>query len=155
MASIEHELMTKFRANSNIIITGQSHAGKSTFGFFSLLKQLHMFESNIILVLYAYWIWQSLFEQMEKEIKHINFYQGIPDKEIVEQFTRYYGNINLVLDNVMAQGMNNEDLMNLFTTYSHHMGITVLFLLQNIFPPGKYMRTVSLNAHYIILLKKI
>lgn len=53
----------------------------------------------------------------------------------------------------MAQGMNNEDLMNLFTTYSHHMGITVLFLLQNIFPPGKYMRTVSLNAHYIILFK--
>lgn len=33
------------------------------------------------------------------------------------------------------------------------MGITVLFLLQNIFPPGKYMRTISLNAHYIILFK--
>lgn len=114
-----------------------------------------MFESNIIHVLYAYGIWQSLFEQMEKEINHINFYQGIPDKEIVEQFTRDSGNIILVLDDVMAQGINNEDLMNLFTTYSHHMGINVLFLLQNIFPPGKYMRTVFLNAHYIILLKKI
>lgn len=152
MASIENELMTKFRANSNIIVTGQSHAGKSTF-VFSLLKQLHMFESNIRHVLYAYGIWQSLFKQMEKEINHITFYQGIPDKEIYEQFTRDYGNIILVLDDVMAQGMNNEDLMNLFTTYSHHMGITVLFLLQNIFPPGKYMRTVSLNAHYIILFK--
>lgn len=53
----------------------------------------------------------------------------------------------------MAQGMNNVDLMNLFTTYSHHMGITVLFLLQNIFPHEKYRRTVSLNAHYIILFK--
>lgn len=133
MASIENELMTKFRANSNIIITGQSHAGKSPF-VFSLLKQLYMFESNIRHVLYAYGIRQSLFEQMEKEINHITFYQGIPEK-IFEQFTRDYGNIILVLDDVMAQGMNNEDLMNLFTTYSHHMGITVLFLLQNIFPP--------------------
>lgn len=95
--------------------------------FFSLLKQLHMFESNIRHVLYAYGIWQSLFEQMEKEINHITFYQGIPDKEILEQFTRDYGNIILVLDDVMAQEMNNEDLMNLFTTYSHHMGITVYF----------------------------
>lgn len=90
---------------------------------------------------------------MEKEINHITFYQGIPDKEILEQFTRDYGNIILVLDDVMARGMNNVDSMNLFTTYSHHMGITVLFLLQNIFPPGKYMRTDSLNAHYIILFK--
>lgn len=59
---------------------------------------------------------------MEKEINHITFYQGIPDKEILEQFTRDYGNIILVLDDVMAQGMNNEDLMNLFTTYSHIIG---------------------------------
>lgn len=125
MASMENEMMTKFRTNSNIIITGQSHAGKSTF-VFSLLKQLHTFESNIRHVLYAYGIWQSLFEQMEKEINHITFYQGIPDKEILEQFTRDYGNINLVLDDVMAQGMNNVDLMNLFTTYSHHMGITFI-----------------------------
>lgn len=113
-----------------------------------------MSESNIRHVLYAYGIWQSLFEQMAKEVNNITFYQGIPDKDILEQFTRHYGNIILVLDDVMAQGMNNEDLMNLFTTYSHHMGITVLFLLQNIFSPGKYMRTVSLNAHYIIFIKK-
>lgn len=45
-----------------------------------------MFESNIRNVLYAYGIWQSLFEQMEKKINHITFYQGIPDKEILEQF---------------------------------------------------------------------
>lgn len=90
-----------------------------------------------------------------KKLIILSFYQGIPDKEILEQFTRDYVNIILVRDDVMAQGMNNEDLMNLFTTYSHHMGITVLFLLQNIFPPGKCMRTVSLNAHYIIFFKKL
>lgn len=78
-----------------------------------------MSESNIRHVLYAYEIWQSLFEQMAKEVNNITFYQGIPDKDILEQFTRHYGNIILVLDDVMAQGMNNVDLMNLFITYSH------------------------------------
>lgn len=104
MASIENEMMTKCRANSNVIITGQSHAGKSTF-VFSLLKQLHMFESNIEHVLYAYRIWQSLFEQMEKEINHITFYEGIPDKEILEQLMREFENSILELD---GHGSGNE-----------------------------------------------
>lgn len=152
MADNEHEIVTKFKANSNIIVTGQSHAGKSTF-VFSLLKHLELFESDIKHILYVFGIWQPLFEQMETVVNSITFHQGIPDKNILERFSNEHGSILLVLDDVMGQGTNNVELMNLFTTYSHHMGITVIFLLQNIFPPGKYMRTISLNAHYIILFK--
>lgn len=152
MADNEHEIVTKFKTNSNIIVTGQSHAGKSTF-VFSLLKHLELFESDIKHILYVFGIWQPLFEQMETVVNSITFHQGIPDKNILERFSNEHGSILLVLDDVMGQGTNNVELMNLFTTYSHHMGITVIFLLQNIFPPGKYMRTISLNAHYIILFK--
>lgn len=133
-------------------MTGQSHAGKSTF-VFSLLKHLELFESDIKHILYVFGIWQPLFEQMETVVNSITFHQGIPDKNILERFSNEHGSILLGLDDVMGQGTNNVELMNLFTTYSHHMGITVIFLLQNIFPPGKYMRTISLNAHYIILFK--
>lgn len=153
MADNEHEILIKFKANSNKIVTGQSHAGKSKF-VFSLLKHLEVFESNIKHILYVFGIWQPLFEQMETAVNSITFYQEIPDKNILERFSHEHGNILLVLDDVMGQGTNNVQLMNLFTTYLHHMGITVIFLLQNIFPPGKYMRTISLNAHYIILFKK-
>lgn len=152
MADNEHEIVTKFKANSNIIVTGQSHAGKSTF-VFSLLKHLELFESDIKHILYVFGIWQPLFEQMETVVNSITFHQGIPDKNILERFSNEHGSILLVLDDVMGQGTNNVELMNLFTTYSHHMGITVIFLLQNIFPPGTNMRTISLNAHYIILFK--
>lgn len=38
MAAIEQESLVKFKANSNIIVTGQSHAGKSTFVFELLIK---------------------------------------------------------------------------------------------------------------------
>ena len=152
MVAIEQESLVKFKANSNIIVTGQSHAGKSTF-VFELLKHLPLFESKIKHILYAFGIWQELFERMEREVNSITFFQGIPNKDILEKFSNEYRNILLVLDDVMGEGTNNVELMNLFTTYSHHMGITVIFLLQNIFPPGKYMRTISLNAHYIILFK--
>ena len=152
MASNEMEHLAKFKANSNIIVSGQSHAGKTTF-VFSLMKNLTVFESNIQHILYAYGMWQPLFEQMEMEIKNITFFHGIPDKKVLESFAKDYSNILLVLDDVMSQGTSSPEVMNLFTTYSHHMGITVLFLLQNIFPPGKCMRTISLTAHYIILFK--
>lgn len=152
MTDSESEKIAKFKSSSNIIVTGQSHAGKTTF-VFSLLKHMNFFESNIGHILYAFGMWQPLFERIEREISSITFVQGIPDKETLERFTGEYGNILLVLDDVMGMGVNNIEVMNLFTTYSHHMGITVLFLLQNVFPPGKYMRTISLNAHYIILFK--
>lgn len=43
MSEIESEKLFKFKVNSNVIVTGQSHAGKSTF-VFSLLKHLELFE---------------------------------------------------------------------------------------------------------------
>lgn len=152
MTDIESEKIAKFKPNSNIIVTGQSHAGKTTF-VFSLLKHMELFESDIKHIIYAYGMWQPLFDQIERAINSITFIQEIPDKDTLQRVSSEYGNILLVLDDVMGLAANDVEVMNLFTTYSHHMGITVLFLLQNIFPPGKYMRTISLNAHCIILFK--
>jgi hypothetical protein len=44
-------------------------------------------------------------------------------------------------------------MSNLFTKFSHHMNIDVIFIVQNIFHHGKEMRTISLNTHYFFLLK--
>lgn len=31
--------------------------------------------------------------------------------------------------------------------------ITTVFIVPNLFPPGKHVRTISLNAHYIVVFK--
>ena len=41
----------------------------------------------------------------------------------------------------------------LFTKHSHHQNITVLYLCQDMFPPGKYAKSISRNAHYVIAFK--
>lgn len=66
MTDIESEKIAKFKPNSNIIVTGQSHAGKTTF-VFSLLKHMELFESDIKHIIYAYGMWQPLFDQIERE----------------------------------------------------------------------------------------
>ena len=44
-------------------------------------------------------------------------------------------------------------MLDLFTKHSHHRHITVLYLCQDLFPPGKYAKTISCNAHYVVAFK--
>ena len=56
----------------------------------------------------------------------------------------------LVLDNLMRNCSDDERSLDLFTKVSHHCDVTCIYLTQNLFPPGKFSRSISLNAHYII-----
>ena len=54
---------------------------------------------------------------------------------------------------MMLEMGRNEKMSHLFTKGSHHMNLSVFFIVQNFFHQSKYMRTISLNSQYIILLK--
>ena len=58
-----------------------------------------------------------------------------------------------MLDNLMDEGGNYKQVLDLFTRESHHQNITVLYLCQDLFPPGKYAKTISRNAHYLFIFK--
>ncbi|GBM53880.1 hypothetical protein AVEN_64809-1 [Araneus ventricosus] len=73
----------------------------------------------------------------------IEFVQGLPDS---------YENCDLiVIDDLMHQ--LDQKVSELFTVVSHHQNVSVILLLQNLFPKRKAMRDTSLNSHYIILFK--
>ena len=45
------------------------------------------------------------------------------------------------------------NLVNIFTIYSHHLNVTCLLLTQSLFLSNKIYRVLSLNTHYIVLMK--
>ena len=47
----------------------------------------------------------------------------------------------------------DKRVLDLFTKDSHHRNITVLYLTQDLFPPGKFSKTINRNAHYIVAFK--
>ena len=47
----------------------------------------------------------------------------------------------------------NDSVANLFTKWSHHRNVSVMFLTQNLFYKNRHMRTISLNSHYMVLFK--
>ena len=81
----------------------------------------------------------------------IQFHEGIP--EVADLQTWFPQGGVLVLDDLMDEGGNDKRMLHLFTRESHHRRITVLYLCQDLFPPGTFAKTILGNAHYVIVFK--
>ena len=53
----------------------------------------------------------------------------------------------------MEEAGNGKCVLDLFTKESHHRGIADLYLCQDLFPPGRFGKTISCNDHYVIAFK--
>ena len=91
-------------------------------------------------------MYQKEFAELSKTVPNIQFVEGFPND--LYDMTDAHDSSMVILDDLMSQCSNDQRVVDLFTRGSHHRGITVLFLTQNLFPPGKLSRTLSLNAHY-------
>ena len=83
----------------------------------------------------------------------IQFHEGFPTTFHLQKWFPKGG--LLVLDDLMVVGGKGKELelLDLFTRHSHHQNITVLYLCQDMFPPGKYAKSISRNARYIVAFK--
>ena len=139
----------RFRTPSSIMIVGPSGSGKTHFTERLLCKNLDLFQSPPKAIHYCYGVWQEGFQRMKR--CGIKFHEGIPE---LSDLTKWFpkGGI-LVMDDLMDEGGNDKRVLDLFTKHSHHKNITVLYLSQDMFPNGKYAKSISRNAHYIIAFK--
>ena len=57
----------------------------------------------------------------------------------------------LVIDDLVPEA--NQLVANILTKISHHRNISVLYITQHVLDKNKYARTISLNAHHLVLYK--
>jgi hypothetical protein len=97
-------------------------------------------------ILYCYGEYQTSFDAFREKVE---FVEGLPSPE------RFDGRLHtlLVLDDLMAEA--DELVANIFNKISHHRNVSVFFMTQNLFHKNKHMRTMSLNAHYLIPFKNV
>lgn len=96
-------------------------------------------------------MWQNIYSEMQNNVNNIQFYQGFPSMDDLNDWGTEEGHKILVLDDLMIKGVDSEELIHMMCVGSHHSNFTVIFLLQNVFQKGKSMRTASLNCHYFLL----
>lgn len=99
-------------------------------------------------VAWCYGQWQSAYSQAVSNVR-IEYVDGLVDQAYIKSKKPHL----VVIDDLMTELGGNKELANLFTKGSHHLGISVVFIVQNVFHQAPQMRTISLNSHYMILLK--
>ena len=85
---------------------------------------------------YCYGAWQAAFNEMKKE-KRVQFHEGLPTPEGLDQWFGPTQRELLVLDDLMEEGVNDKCVLDLFSKQSHHRNISVMFLCQDLFPQNE------------------
>lgn len=137
-----------FESGSAIGLYGPSRCGKTSFVKRLIEHKDTMFTREPQNIMYCYALWSKDFENMDGVI----FNKGLPDLEIIQEFSGA-GNSLLVLDDLIHEVCKSGWADQIFTTASHHLDMTVMFISQNLFPQGKNMRNVALNLTYIVLFR--
>ena len=84
--------------------------------------------------------------------KEIQFFRGLPEfKEDLREIDPKFNNV-LVFDDLMAQATDSP-LVSLLFTQGRHRNASVILLLQNMFPKGKFNTDTSRNAQYMALFR--
>jgi len=87
------------------------------------------------------------YQQLFRKYPRVTFHQGLPNADDFDGSEL----VLLIVDDLMNE--TDDSVANLFTKGSHHRNISVAFLTQNLFHKNKHIRTISLNAHYMVLFK--
>ena len=125
----------RFKTPANFYVCEQTQAGKRHFTRRMLRHLEELFYPVPTKIIYS----------------RISENQGFPDN--LNDMVRGHDSSLLVLDDLMSQCSNDQRVADLFTRGSHHREISVLYLTENLFPPGKLSRTISLNSHYFVIFR--
>ena len=137
----------RFRTPANFYICGQSQSGKS-YLVRSMLKHVEeLFYPVPTKVIYCYGEYQKEFD----ELSNIDLVEGFPHD--LYELTKGHDNTLVVLDDLMSKCCNDQRVSDLFTRGSQHRGISVLYLTQNLFPPGQLSRPFSLISRYMLIFR--
>jgi len=151
----ESKALLPFHSPTTILLSGATMSGKTTLTYEILKHAKGMFEIPPQKIVYAYGEYQPLYNEMEKTIPELVLHQNLPSKEDIDSWSTGSNHTILILDDLLNQVTQNQDSVYLFCVTAHHRRVTVLFLTQNLYMPGKYARTISLNCHYFILFRNV
>lgn len=139
-----------FKHPFTCMVAGPTSSGKTVLirEILSNFKNIINIHTENLNVIWAYGQWQSLYDRNIENVTCV-YNEGLPsEKDIIENKADL-----IVIDDLMSELSENKKLTHLFTKGSHHLNISIIFISQNLFHKGSQIRTISLNCHYLIIMK--
>ena len=143
-----------FQHPYSMIVVGPSQCGKTHFVHQLLTHKCTVYPSKkSVLVCWCYNQWQPQYEDIRRDLgSNIRFCQGIPELEEDLSEIKTSKHTIMVLDDLMDEAKDSPVVSKLFTQ-GRHRNASVILLLQNMFPKGKYNTDISRNATYKVLFR--
>jgi hypothetical protein len=135
----------QFQHPFSAVVAGPSGSGKSI-----LIKNILLNVKEMVSPIphRLYWYYAERQPELENTLPGVEFIEGLPNDEDFKNNTEP---ALVVIDDFMSEV--NSAVTSLFTKGSHHRNLSVFFLTQNFFDKNKETRTITLNAHYVIMFK--
>jgi len=133
----------RFSHPSTFLIAGPTCSGKTFFVRRMLQYLSKLFTPVPEKVVWLYGEYQSFF----RDYPSVVFEEGL---SFLDRFTPGPRTL-LIIDDLLHE--TTDQVAQLFTKGCHHKNVSVIYLSQNLFHQGKQQRTISLNAHYLIVFK--
>ena len=143
-----------FQHPYSMIVVGPSQCGKTHFVHQLLTHKCTVYpRKKPVLVVWCYNQWQPQYKEIQRDLgSSIRFCQGVPELEEDLSNIKPSRHTILVLDDLMAEAKDSPVVSKLFTQ-GRHRNASVILLLQNMFPKGKYNTDISRNATYKVLFR--
>ena len=144
----------QFQHPATMMVVGPTQSGKSNFVEQLLQSALIKYPSRKAKRIHLFYTqWQPLYDRLRDIHGNcISFTQGLPDvDENLESIDVKVNNL-WVLDDLMDEAIQSPVISQLFTR-GRHRNLSVILLLQNMFPKGKFNTNISRNALYKVLFR--
>ena len=134
------------------LVVGPTRCGKTQLIFQLMDNADQLITPPVHNIVYCYGQWQNEFKQFGNKV---TFHEGLIPREQLFPVTPQESSTQhtlLIIDGLL----DKEDtslVRDIFIKGSHHNNISVIFVTQNLFLPHKDYRTLSLNAHYLVIFK--
>ena len=143
--SFDHTHLNLFFNPARIIIAGFSNSGKT----FLCNQLIQTYVDNFDTILY------SGVDQHPLEVDPLINPKLHVSTEIFNPFDYTSTNskgVLLILDDCFLEAVQTKYVVDAFTK-GRHKNISIIFITQNLFAPGKFSRSIALNCSHYILMK--
>ena len=138
-----------FKHPFSMIVAGPSRCGKTYWVINLLLNAKERIDPIPEKIVYCYAHWQPKYDVLKEHIDFVHWHEGMPSKSFLDEIS----NAIVILDDLMAESVNDTGIMGIFTKRSHHQNISVILLMQNLYEQGKRSVTIQRNTQFLVLFK--
>ena len=123
------------------LVAGPTGSGKTRWVMNFINNISEMMQPSASRIIYSYGDRQPSYKTLPT---------GVELQDGMSNIAEYYQEPTLlIIDDQMDEV--NKNVMRLFTKGSHHRNISIIYIVQNLFGKNKDYRTISLNAHYLVV----